>query len=460
MKEEFLYFLWQTQHFSHTGLESTDGEPLEIISAGKRNLFAGPDFYDCWLRTGNLRWNGPVEMHVKSSDWYAHRHQNDRAYNNVILHVVWQHDAAVYYPSGNEIPVLELSRYADETLLKTYKSMLAAKPGTIACGEMFDKSSRLSRFSMLDSALAERMHRKANEILGLFKRNREDWEETCYQILARALGLPLNAEPMLALAQLMPLRLLRKYGQNLQSLQALLLGQAGLLTDNIEKAESSGYRIVPAGLTKESIDSNLLSAVYSELEEKHSLKSTKSDPVIWKSGAQRPAGFIPQKILLLAELVYSLPFLSDLFLQVMPANAYAVHISRALNRKEQNFRTAPAGKDLFSGPAKPGKEALSLLVINTVPALLTAYGKQNDLPAWEEHALHVLESLPAEDNRILRQWKALGLLPQNAADSQGAAEKYNTHCSQRACLNCPVGIEILGRNDQRETEKQIPGYAA
>ena len=56
----------------------------------------GPDFFNAQLSIGTQMWAGNVEIHVKSSDWYVHHHETDAAYDNVILHVVWEHNMEIY----------------------------------------------------------------------------------------------------------------------------------------------------------------------------------------------------------------------------------------------------------------------------------------------------------------------------------------------------------------------------
>ena len=414
MQEAFLYYLWQSRNLGGIRLTTTQGEALTVLETGKRNLSGGPDFEGAWLRCGNLRWSGSVEMHLRSSDWYAHKHHHDPAYRNVILHVVWVHNAPVYYPDGSEIPVLELQGQADAELVTNYTKLLASK-SVIACRNRFDTVSRLGRFSLLDAALAERLYRRGLEIAELYRKNGEDWEQTCYQTVAAALGQSLNKAPMQELAARLPLRYLKQLHYPLARLQALLLGQAGLL-------ETSEPGLPGSAFTE----------LYNQLKSEKAGLGPELPSVTWKTGRIRPGALPRQRILLLAEWVYNLPSFSGLLLQAAPANVYI----RALKK-------AAATQAGLAG-------AVQQVLINAVAPLLMAYGLVQQNNAWAEQALTLLEALPPEDNHITREWTQVGLSMHSAADSQGALEQYHNRCARRQCLQCPAGKQLLGR--QHETE--------
>lgn len=78
MKEDLLHFIWQYCHFDIKNLVTTKGLPITIHGVGRHNTNAGPDFKYASTRIGEVQWHGDVEMHLKSSDWYKHKHHLDR----------------------------------------------------------------------------------------------------------------------------------------------------------------------------------------------------------------------------------------------------------------------------------------------------------------------------------------------------------------------------------------------
>jgi hypothetical protein len=90
-----------------------------------------------------------------------------------------------------------------------------------------------------------------------------------------------------------------------------------------------------------------------------------------------------------------------------------------------------------------GKESKENILVNTVVPLLVCYAREKGNNAYLDKAIHLLEQLPAENNRITRIWKDLGLSVTHAFDSQGSIELYNQYCLQKKCLSCPVGMSLL-----------------
>ena len=121
LKEELLHFLWKTRRVDLNGLQTTDGEPVQILKIGIHNHNAGPDFLNGKARIGNTEWNGHIEFHLKSSDWNNHKHQEDARYNNVILHVVYDDNKQVLKENGHQIPTLEIQHLIDHNAYYYYE---------------------------------------------------------------------------------------------------------------------------------------------------------------------------------------------------------------------------------------------------------------------------------------------------------------------------------------------------
>ena len=116
MNEHILAYLWQHPRWWLLPLATVSGSSLQILKAGQVNTDSGPDFLNAQIQIDDLIWVGHVELHVRSSDWYAHKHESDTAYDNVVLHVVWEHDLPIFDTDERPISTLELCRFVPPTL--------------------------------------------------------------------------------------------------------------------------------------------------------------------------------------------------------------------------------------------------------------------------------------------------------------------------------------------------------
>ena len=233
MQEDFLHFIWRTKSFDPKRLTTTTGDPITLIEAGIYNVNAGPDFLDARLKIGDTLWAGNVEMHLKTSDWLKHKHQDDKAYDNVILHVVMEEDKKVVRKTGDTIPCLVLKDHIPKKLVGNYKRLLFNE-NWISCQNHIHTVSSITKKSWLDSLLVERLEQKTKRIEELWHRNLQDWETTCYQLIAMAFGTKVNAAPFEILSRILPLQLLNRHKDSRFQTEALLFGQAGFLAQDFE----------------------------------------------------------------------------------------------------------------------------------------------------------------------------------------------------------------------------------
>lgn len=435
MPESFLYFLWQYQYFNSLSLTTTAGEPVQVLHPGFRNHDAGPDFTNARLLINEVEWGGTVEMHTKTSDWLAHRHQHDRAYDNVILHVVWLDDQAttgrrVDRANGTPMPTLELCPLTNSALLDRYRA-LSESPDTIPCAGQFRSVQPLRITSMLDKAMLQRLERKADGVRTIVGQTGGDWEETAYRLLAINMGFKINADPMAQLSRTVPLKAILKHRDVLLQVEAMFFGTAGMLEDKESPQEATDSYV--ATLQRE----------YRFMAAKYQLASKQVEPHVWKWGRLRPANFPTLRLAQLAQLLTRHPSLFSLFtgstdveallkaLQVTPSDYWQSHYR--FGQIEPAKRIVPA----------LGQRSAENLVINTVAPLLAAYAHHRGQPAYIDRAISLLEQLPAETNRLTEGWATLGLGIRTAFDSQAAIELYNEFCSAKKCLSCQIGAGLL-----------------
>ncbi len=421
MRESFLHFLWRWRRFDHQNLCTAQGQTLEILYPGEWNTDAGPDFFNARIRLGDTTWAGNVEIHLRSSEWLIHGHHNDRAYDNVVLHVVLEDDQPVAHASGERIPCLELKGRIPARILETYQR-LEHERAWIPCERFFTQTPEIVRLNWLDRLLVERLEQKTAAIADMLEATGNHWEEAFYRLLARNFGLKVNAEPFEALARSLPLSILAKHKNNPGQLEALLFGQAGLL-------EQPLLEEYPLALARE----------YRFLRHKYQLTPLAAEQ--WKFLRLRPANFPSVRLAQFAALVHQSV---HLFSSILEAGT--------LREMEHLFAVEPGDywlthfqldKPSSKRSKMPGRDFIHLLIINTIVPFQFYYGKLKNADRYQKRALQLLEELPAESNALLDAWMELGVPVRHAYQSQALIHLKTRYCDAKRCLECAVGNSLL-----------------
>ncbi|MFT5169222.1 MAG: hypothetical protein ACI8P3_004470 [Saprospiraceae bacterium] len=421
MKEDFLHYLWRMRKFDHIALKTTDGETINIQSTGAHNLDAGPDFSNARIQIGDMLWAGNVEIHIKASEWYSHKHQNDKAYDNVILHVVFDEDQPVFRKNGERIPCLEIKKRVPAKVATIYQK-LQSNELWIPCQHQFSQVPEITKNLWLDRLLVERLESKTIDVVRSLERNKNNWEETFYQFLAKGFGVKVNTEPFEQLAKSLPMIILSKHKTSLIQLEALLFGQSGMLENTFEEE-------YPIRLQKE----------YAFLRKKHRLNPIPGES--WKFMRMRPANFPSIRIAQFATLVYQS---AHLFSKILAAKNVK-ELENMFEVKISNYWQTHYIFDKLSIKRNKalGKNSIHLLIINTIIPFLFLYGKMNSNEGLKEKALQLLEAISPEQNAIISEWKKLGADPKSAYQTQALLQLKKHYCDKKNCLNCSIGYAIL-----------------
>jgi hypothetical protein len=420
MTEEFLQFIWKYGLFERDRLFTDAGEEVQVISLGEQNQDAGPDFLHARIRIGPTTWAGNVEVHVRSADWYAHGHMGDKAYDNVILHVVYQHDQTAYRSGGEVIPALILP--FNPGLYENYRQ-LQTQHGTMPCRFKIGRVDPLLLDCWLSSLAMERLAMKSEYIAAHLRQRTGNWEECFYISLARSFGFGLNAGPFECVAKSLPLNILSRHRDNLLQVEALLLGQAGFLD---EACMHSDY---PEKLWRE----------YLHLKQKYKLEAIGRH--LWKFLRLRPGNFPTVRLAQFAKLMQHSEGLFSCLLacrdlpevrQIFTLRASGFWSSHYTFGRTSPFRE----KDL-------GEAAFYSIVINTVIPFLFVYGSMNGKEEAREKAIGWLNRIPAENNRMVRRWAQAGIRPSSALYSQALLQLMENYCNRRRCLSCSVGLQLI-----------------
>lgn len=421
MNEEFLHHVWKFKRFDLGDLRTTDNEPVEILKAGEQNFDSGPDFFNSKVKIGSTLWAGNVEIHINGSDWKKHHHQFDKAYDNVILHVVYHNDEDIHRASGQKIPTVELKSRIPKQVLDNYLNFKESK-GWVACEKQIASVPQIILNATYDKLVLERLERKTNQVLISLKCSNNNWEESFYQLLARSFGFNTNAEPFELLAKALPMVVVAKHKSSRLQIEALLFGQAGMLDAHY----SDKY---PRDLQNE----------YAFLKQKFKLYPI--DRHLWKYLRLRPVNFPTVRLAQFASLLFGA---SNLFSKVLEQDDLLELMSMFDVQVSEYWETHYNFDHVVKKQTKGlGEEAIQTIIINTVVPFLFVYGKQKGEEKYVERALSFLEKLGAERNSITSGWKQLSIKAKSAYESQALLQLKNEYCHKKQCLNCNIGSYIL-----------------
>lgn len=421
MKEDFIAYLWKNKLLTPSQMHILSGEKLELIDPGIENHDAGPDFFASRVRIDNTLWVGNVEIHVRSSDWQRHGHQNDPAYDNIILHLVYENDSPATTSTGKIVPVMEVKKMIDDNLLENYQALVANRHW-VACEKNINDVDKFFVGNWLNRLLVERLERKAEEVLHYYNFFSNNWDHTFYHLLAHNFGFKVNASPFGLLAQRTPFTLLAKNSNNFTVVEALLFGQAGLLHQN--------YRdLYPRLLFKE----------YLHQKKKHGLSPV--DRKLWKFARLRPVNFPTLRIAQFAMLINKH---ERLFRKIMYAQSFS-EIQKLLQVQASPYWDNHYSFDKPSArtPKKLGTDSINNLIINTIAPIQFVYGDISQNSSLKESAIALFQSCAPESNSIINKWEKLGIKPENAADSQALLELKKYYCLPKKCLRCAIGHMVL-----------------
>lgn len=422
--EKLLHYVWQRRIYPLRALHTEDGAEVDIIDPGLHNFNAGPDFFNAKVKIGGQLWVGNVEIHERASDWFRHQHQQDAAYNNVVLHVVSVADEQALTLDGKSLPQLVLT--VPPEILRNYEELLHEDTFP-PCYRIIPHLPDIKKHAWLAALTAERLEDKTNRLRGYLQRTCKDWERTFFIALARNFGFSVNSEAFEEWAFLIEPSAVGKHRDNAFQVEAFFFGQAGLLDDVAVAQERRDDYF--CRLQKE----------YAFLKHKFSL--TPMDFHHWKFLRLRPQNFPHVRLSQLVDLYFRQGVNFSRILETRNLNSL-----RSLLRAEATDywrRHYTFGTDSVENPKQLQNASLDLIIINTVAPLLFTYGKERLDESLCERAFNLLEETRAEHNFITRSWAAAGLPVRNAADSQALIQLKREYCEKRDCIRCRFGTEYL-----------------
>jgi hypothetical protein len=421
VKEEVLHIVWKYRLLNQLNCYSIDGEKVEVVFPGVHNeLDAGPDFLTAKIRIGEVLWIGNVEVHLKTSDWYEHLHHFDPAYQNVVLHVVYEDDCR-NIEGARRFPIIELKKCVNPEVWNRIEQIEQSNLN-IPCSSFVSSVSSLDWFAWQDRLVAERFERKVKEVQVIYNLAAKNWESVIFQLLAKSLGGTVNREPFLILSKQLNLSFLKKHRDDLFAVESILFGMSGFLKEDYND-------LYPVALKRNYL---FYKAKFSFFE---------MEAFWWKWLRLRPSSFPTIQLALLSSLLHNLPDLETLF-QVDTFKEFKkiIHENSCLTFYWKNHYK-------FDEPSKEktknwGDDLLRRIFINAV----IPYQIAKDELIGGEGALKYLQKmneLKGEDNKIIRKWQSLEVPISTCYDSQAMIQLNKEYCSRKKCLNCNIGLRIL-----------------
>jgi hypothetical protein len=418
-----LQFIWQNGHFNKANLLTTSTEPLQIIRAGTLNFNQGPDFLDGKIKIGDTIWAGNIELHVRSSHWELHKHTGDSNYGNVILHVVWQHDAEVMNNRPLAIPTLELEDKVPKLLMEKYDQLMN-NPSIIPCEKVISSVPELTWLNWKERLLVERLQKKSAVLLDYLHQNNNHWEESFWWLIARNFGAKVNSEAFEKIAQSVPLNVFTRTKSQVVQIEAILFGQANLLRQPFKEAYP-----------------NMLRKEYDFFRKKFGLRPALARLHFLR---MRPSNFPTIRIAQLAMLLHQS---NQLFAKIL-ATVNLREVKSLLDVTANDywhyhyiFDEESAFKEKHLGDSM-----INNIIINTIVPAVFAYGKFHNNEELKTRSFNWLSELAAENNAITNKFLSLEIVSATAFDSQALIQLKNEYCNQFRCLDCAVGNWILKKD--------------
>ncbi len=386
MNEDYLQRIWSQSRIPSPKLRLADGTPLVIKHPGNHNTaHSGPDFKEACVLFDELEFHGAIEIHVNGSDWYKHKHHEDEAYNNVILHVVYNNDLQIIQ-NGFSVPTLELKDFIDfKHFQKSFK--LARNEQSLPCKTSMNQIDTIYWSSMKTKALIRKFDDK------IANRHQMDAEELMYQLIAAIFGMGINSPAFRELAESLPWKSLKNLSATRR--KQLILATSGCAQGDFTMKTGQQFQ--------------------------------------WHFKGTRPGNFPSVRIPQFARFV-ALADMSELIKiaeseELVPK--FIAYCDKLADSSEDEILSKTLRYQLF---------------INAFAPYLYWKAEQTKMEHYLEKALDLLASLPPESNTILHDWKKNGLGAQNAFDSQGLIALNRYYCSLKKCLSCEVGLKVLNRS--------------
>ena len=431
--EQLLHYCWKHKLWPMEGLATTDGQRVEVIDPGLHNRNAGPDFFNAKVKIDGTLWVGNVEIHDRASDWYQHGHEHDPHYDNVVLHVVGQADRDVQTSAGHFVPQMELA--VPQSVLDNYEELLKTDQYP-PCYKIIPDLTRLTVHSWMAALQTERLEQKTVAISQRAQQANGSWEDAYFVTLARNYGFGINGDAFEEWARHIPLSAVGKHRDDLFQIEAIFLGQAGLLE----------LEAIPERYQQDALNEGYFAKLRNEYQYlAHKFSLSPMDCRLWRFLRLRPQNFPHIRISQLANLYYEQRAGLSQLMECRDMASLADMLRTRVTPYWETHYTF--GSESVRNAKHLSPFSINLLIINTCVPMLFAYGRHTLREDLCDRAFDFLEQLKAENNHIIRMWQECGLEVKTAGDSQALIQLKKEYCDRKDCLRCRIGYEYLKRKN-------------
>jgi len=415
-----LVFAWQHQRFGTNDFYTREAQRVEVIHPGRRNTADGPQFTDAEVRIAGKIYVGSVSVHGKSSDWGYNKRNYDPQYDGVILNVVAEDDRIIR--KVDDSVLVSIQAEIPERLIRAYRGLQSGAEKSVCGYHLIRKLNEIELKSACTRLMADRMQRKFNDVMDIHNRTEKNWHETFHVLFFRSMGLGKNKEIYMSLARSVPYAKLCQERGEVQNIEAMLFGVAGLLDPSI-------YDEYKSQLTKR----------FEILRHRHQLRVLSYCE--WSNQGVRPHNFPPKRIAQIASIINSNDFTLNNII-----NCEKIEDIRQLFKVELPDywkRSYTFGTHTENKQQTVGEIAIDILIINLITPILFAYGRQEGREELEERAMDFLYQTKPERNKHTEGWKIHGVKIDHALTSQSLIQLKTEYCIPQRCTECFLGSRLL-----------------
>jgi hypothetical protein len=412
MQEEYLHYLWKTKRLPIAAIQLVSNHSIRILDFGVYNQYEnGPDFLFSKIEMDGLCWFGNIEIHLKSSDWYKHKHHEDNLFNSVILHVVYEHDTDVLICNA-VLPTIELKNYIDQEHHLKFRSQLSE---ALICKNSIHSLDPIYLESMKNRMIYERLNDKIQPLTASFYLSNS--QRQLFYLLARSFGLKVNNDAFVELSYKLDIHHLLTESE--VNRLTILIGASGL-----DETKRMSIKIQHK-------------KAYLHYRKKNQL--IELSPHLWKTKGLRPQSNPLLRIFQFGLIINRLDWNTSF--SYLRKEELLEYFNEILEFCPEVFDLA---KIEFGFQLKPLSQTIkNLIIINCFVPFIWLKGIETSNSSLNDKAIGILELLAPESNYLLMFWDQIGVKPKTAFDSQALMGLYLKYCSNKKCLSCTVGVKLL-----------------
>ncbi len=419
LQERFLYHIWDEEHLNPE-LYSVSGKEIRILYQGRFNTNRGPDFVNASIQVDDDILSGSIEIHLNHLDWNRHNHHEDPYYNNVVLHVVFEHNSPCMQTikeDGGACEILELKSFLTEDITKLISNNQFKSP--IHSTGYCDKLSLITedRLSMvLKYYGTKRFEAKIKRFNAMLVYN--DFDQILYQGLMEVIGYDKNKYNMLLLSQEIPWRSVSNWfcdGMTSNELSAILCSGSGLLHKSTKIISEEQSRSLMQVYERQVFYSGQIN-------------------IDWQLFRIRPNNHPLYRIINLSHVLYSMckQGILGAIIECCQDLSYACF-------REYILKAQTRDSDFWHGIPKLGNNIIENMYLNILLPVYYLYYSKTGRDNQRNMIKSYYNSFPAlPDNYIIRFMsdKIMKKPKMKAQAQQGLIELYYHFCQYHLCEEC------------------------